>query len=150
MTTIKSILKNKGEKVYTVGIEENLLEAIKILNEKKIGALIVIKKENEIEGIISERDILREVDHDNGKVENVKIKKVMTKKEDIIVAHLKDDVDYAMNVMHKNKIRHLPIVDEKGNLKGIISIGDVLNCELRDSNEQNKYLNDYITGKYPV
>ncbi len=150
MKNVKSIIKHKGEEVFSINIEAKLLDVLKILNEKKIGALMVLNKNDKIEGIISERDILREIDHDDGVIKNVDVKDVMTKKENIIVAHLSDDIDYAMNVMIKNKIRHLPIVNEEGDLSGIVSIGDVLKSELDESGRENKYLKDYIKGKYPV
>ncbi|TYB31722.1 MAG: CBS domain-containing protein [Candidatus Mcinerneyibacterium aminivorans] len=150
MKTIESIIKKKGDEVFSIGDDKKLLEAVKLLNEKKIGALLILNDKKQIEGIISERDILREVDHDEGIIKNVDIKNVMTKKENIIVAHLKDDIDYAMSVMLKNKIRHLPVLDEEGNLEGIISIGDVLKSELNEYDRENKYLKDYISGKYPV
>ena len=67
---------------------------------------------------------------------------------DIIVGSRDDDIAAVEIIMTNNRIRHLPIVED-GKICGIISIGDLVKAQLKDMNVQNKYLNDYITGKYP-
>jgi CBS domain-containing protein len=150
---IKEILQGKGTTVVTIEADRTIHAVIDKLNEFNIGALIVTGEGGEIVGIITERDILRECgDHchrleEPAKEEGTKcqslVQDAMTK--DLVIGVLDDNLNYVMGIMTKNRIRHLPILDD-GSLAGIISIGDVVNAELEEKEFENRRLTDYIYG----
>ncbi|HSM72805.1 MAG TPA: CBS domain-containing protein [Anaerolineales bacterium] len=150
---IRDILQKKGTEVVTIEAGRNLHEAIDQLNKHSIGALIVTGESEEILGIITERDILRVCgERCNRLIEPPAQKEttcpslvqdVMTK--DLVIGVLDDDLDYVMGIMTKNRVRHLPILDD-GSLVGIISIGDVVNAHWEEKAFENRMLRDYIQG----
>ncbi len=141
--TVKEILKTKGPEVVSISDEKSLPEAIKTLVNNSIGALIVLDESGQIAGIISERDILRENNKDYGSP--AKVKDVMT--TDVIIGDPEDKVDYVEHIMIQNRVRHLPIIENK-RLVGIISIGDVIKAQLNGVRVENRYLQDFIGAKY--
>jgi CBS domain-containing protein len=150
---IRDILQKKGAEVQTIEAGGNLHEAIARLNEHSIGALIVTGEDEEIIGIITERDILRVCgERCNHLIESPTRKEttcpslvqdVMTK--DLVIGVLDDDLDYVIGIMTRNRVRHLPILDD-GSLVGIISIGDVINAHLKEQVFENRMLRNYIQG----
>lgn len=139
---IRDILRTKGSEVICVGPDQPVLAAVKILSEHRIGALVVRSGE-EIRGIISERDLLNLVARAPEEVSEARVEDIMTR--DLIVGVQDDDLDYVMNIMTQNRIRHLPIVSD-GHLDGILSIGDVVNAVRRSVESENRHLKDYIHG----
>ncbi len=143
---IKDILAAKGQKIFTINEEDNLQDAISSLVEHNVGALLVTDKQGNVVGIISERDIMRTGCKHCEKMCDIVIKDVMTR--DLIIGETNDDVRYAESVMTRNRIRHLPVFS--GNkLAGIISIGDIVKIRLKETDVENRYLREYILGKYP-
>jgi CBS domain-containing protein len=150
---IRDILEEKGTGVVTIESGETIHEAIDRLNEHSIGSLVVTAEGEEIVGIITERDILRVCGercvHLNDPPAREEatcpylVQDAMTK--DPIIGVLDDGLDYVMGIMTKNCIRHLPILDHS-NLVGIISIGDVVNAHLKETDFENRTLRDYIQG----
>jgi CBS domain-containing protein len=143
---IRDILKDKGTEVDTINTEKTIRDAVRILVEKNIGSLLVLDENGNITGIITERDILKQCDKSFESSGGKKVKEVMTK--DLIVASPEDDLDYAENIMIQNRVRHLPIIANK-KLEGIISIGDLINVLRGECKVENRYLKDFISGKYP-
>lgn len=139
---IREIIQTKGAFVVTVDPDRSVLDAMKVLVEHGIGAVVVMSGD-EIAGIMSERDVLRLGASSPASLETTRVGEVMTR--DLIVAVPDDDLDYAMQVMTKNRIRHLPIV-EGGRLAGMLSIGDVVNAARRTVESENRHLRDYIQG----
>ena len=144
---VKDILKNKGPEVITIWEEKTLYDAICTLVENKIGALLVLNQDGKIVGIISERDILRACYEDCDNIRTAKVKDKMTKK--VIITEPDDDLAYVEKIMTENRIRHLPVITNK-RLVGIISIGDIVKSMRRQSAVENRYLKEYIEGKYPA
>ena len=144
---VRDILKDKGTEVATIGAEKTICDAVQALVEKNIGSLLVKDEKGGIAGIITERDILKQCDKCFDKFPETKVKDVMTK--DLIVASPDDDLDYVENIMTQNKVRHLPIISKNQKLEGIISIGDMVNMLRGECHMENRYLKDYISGKYP-
>jgi CBS domain-containing protein len=140
---IRDILRTKGHDVVTVGPDQPVLAAVRILAEHRIGALIV-RSRDQVEGIISERDILNLAASDPARLTSERVADVMT--TEVIVGVPEDDLDYVMNIMTQNRIRHLPIVDEDGGLVGLVSIGDVVNAVRRSVEAENRHLKEYIQG----
>ncbi len=142
---IRDILKVKGGHVETIAPNENVRRAMDKTIGKKIGALVVMEKEV-VEGIITERDISRVIHQEGEKAFELSVRDAMTRK--LIVALPDDDIDLAMALMTNNRFRHLPVMDGK-KLIGIISIGDIIKTQVINLKIENRYLIDYITGKYP-
>lgn len=140
---IRDILRSKGDDVITVAPDQPVLAAVRILSEHRIGALVV-RQADDIQGILSERDVLNLVAGDPVRVNATIVSEVMTR--DVIVGVPEDDLDYVMNIMTQNRIRHLPIVAEDRKLVGIVSIGDVVNAVRRSVESENRHLKDYIHG----
>ncbi len=142
---VKDILNQKGTRVLTIQSDQTVRDALGILVQERIGALVVLGKKGEIAGIVSERDIIREC-HSRGRDwESRKISDIMTSK--LLVGRLDDEIDYVMGIMTKNRVRHLPIVSDQ-KLAGLISIGDVVKAQLDDKEYENRYLKDYMFGTY--
>lgn len=141
---IRDILRKKGTHVVTIGPEATVHEAIETLVDHNIGALIVTGDNGTPVGIITERDILRESASNTEHLQRTQVREVMT--AELIIGLPGDDVQYVMAVMTRNRIRHLPILDDDG-LHGIISIGDVVNAHLREAEFENRMLRDYIAGR---
>lgn len=145
---VKDILKVKGSKVYTISENSTLMAATAKFFSNKIGTLVAINDNDEIVGIVSPNDILKAI-HEGCTTENCalqKVSQVMTR--NIICASEEDTIDYIQAVMTENRVRHIPIMDKK-ELKGIVSIGDVVNAQIKSREVENRYLIDYIEGKYP-
>ena len=138
-------------KIHTIKPDDTIKNAVDVLNKNRIGSLIVMDDNKEIHGIVSERDILIKLANTNVKdnVHNIVIKEIMTKREKLIVGNPDDTLEYLMNVMLENKIRHIPIVDENEKLKCLISMRDIIKFLLKESKQKVKYLRDYVQGKYP-
>jgi len=143
---VRDILKDKGTEVATIGAEKTICDAVKALVEKNIGSLLVQDEKGAIAGIITERDILKQCNQCLESFKETKVKDVMTK--NLIVASPDDDLDYVENIMTQNRVRHLPIISNQ-KLEGIISIGDLVNVLRGECKVENRYLKDYISGKYP-
>lgn len=149
---ISDILHEKGTTVVTIDANRSIHDAINVLTEHRIGSLIVTGESEEVVGIITERDILRICGDrcNNMKVSSTSAETVcsclvqdaMTK--DLVSGVPDDDPNYAMAVMTKNHIRHLPIMAE-GNLAGIISIGDLVNAHLEEKVLKSGTLKEYIS-----
>jgi CBS domain-containing protein len=139
---IRDILSAKGSDVITVAPDQPVLTAVRILSEHRIGA-VVVRSGDEIVGILSERDVLNLVANDPGRVATTPVSEVMT--SNVIVGVPEDDLDYVMNIMTNNRIRHLPIVDDSRAV-GMVSIGDVVNAVRRSMESENRHLKDYIQG----
>jgi CBS domain-containing protein len=140
---IHDMLARKGRVVHTVGPRQTVAEAIRLLVGHGIGSLVVTEGEA-IRGIITERDILRLADRSPGTLGEILVEEAMTR--DLLVAGPDDDVQHVMEVMTRNRVRHLPVL-EGGRPQGIISIGDVVNALRRDAEEENRHLKDYVQGR---
>jgi len=137
------------DKIITITPNAIISDAVYKLNKYKIGCLIVMEKAD-IVGIISERDVLYTLGKTNidKDIHDVEISEIMTPKENLIVGHPEDTIEYLMNIMNEKKIRHIPLVDEKGKLVCLTSIRDLIRVLLKDSKAKVKYLSDYVQGKY--
>jgi len=141
---IRDLLNEKGYEVVTVPPSFPIQDAMRLLVEHDIGS-VVVAQEKVVEGILTERDILRLAAEDSATMASMKVEDVMTK--DVVVALLDDSLDYVMEIMSMNRIRHLPIVDQ-GWMQGILSIGDVVNALRKRVEVENNYMRDYIRGVF--
>ncbi len=137
--------KKKGNEVFSINLNKTVSDGIKQLNEKKVGALIVTDDNGSIQGIISERDILRNGCSCEGSVK--KISEIMTPKSKLVTADKDENIADIIKKLDENKIRHLPVMDGE-KVIGVVSITDVLN-ELRQLDLfENEQLKNYILSPY--
>jgi CBS domain-containing protein len=145
--SVAEIIHTKGAKVISIKPEQTILEAIRLLVSQGVGSLLVVDENQQIRGMITERDILRENARRFDQLSGTKVSQVMT--EDVLIGLMDDSLDYVMNLMTEKRIRHLPIMDQ-GKLVGIISIGDLVKAKMRQAEVEIRHLTDYITGQYPA
>jgi CBS domain-containing protein len=141
---IREILGVKGTHVHSIGAQQTVLDAVAVLMEHRIGALLVRDAAGGVAGLISERDVLRECLHRSAELGRIAVQDAMT--QDLVVCVLDDDLDYAMGIMTKNRVRHLPVMDGE-RVAGMISIGDLVKARLEESEYENRYLRDYIAAR---
>ena len=135
------VTKLSKRKCFTLSEFDTLKTASEKLQQYNVGAMPVLSnKNNDIIGIVSERDLARFIFKDEFK-NDLPVTKIMTKQ--IITCNLDTSVTELMEIMTNNKIRHIPIVDGK-KILGIVSVGDVVNHIIDQYKDENKYLRDYI------
>jgi CBS domain-containing protein len=122
---IASILATKGDMAHTARPEQSIREALGLLAQHNVGALIVVNDAGRPVGILSERDVVREA-ASNERVFVMKVAEIMTR--DVITGSPHDDLMTVAHTMTEKRIRHLPVVD-KGRLVGIVSIGDIVKTQ---------------------
>jgi CBS domain-containing protein len=141
-TTVKSILQQKGAQVWYVSPDTTLLQALQQMAEKNVGALVVLDEDKKLVGILSERDYARRGIL-QGRGPDTPVREMMTTQ--VYYVTKEQTIDDCMSVMTDRKIRHLPVVED-GQVVGIVSIGDVVNCVIADQEHLIKGLENYITG----
>ena len=139
--TVKAILSRKGRDVMTIAPTAQLSEAVKLLSEKRIGAVIVTGADNRVAGILSERDIVRALGERGAAVLEEPVSAVMTRK--VINCKQADTVSAIMEMMTLGKFRHLPVVED-GKVVGLISIGDIVKWRVREYETEQEALREYI------
>ncbi len=142
MSLVRDLLSKKGREVATVGDETTVFDAVRIMNEKRIGAVVVMN-EGQIAGIFTERDVMNRVVAAERDAKKTKVREVMTTKVAFCVQNT--SMEACRTVMTRHKLRHLPVV-EGGKLVGMVSAGDILAQELQESEETIKYLHEYMQG----
>jgi CBS domain-containing protein len=144
---VEHILAAKGHDVITVEPERTLLETARLLDEKRIGAVVVSDADHPVLGIISERDIARAVAQGGAAVLDEPVSEHMTAK--LFTCTRSCTVSDLMEVMTDRKVRHVPLV-EHGRLSGIISIGDVVKHRLAELEAEERLMHDYTATDYSV
>jgi CBS domain-containing protein len=138
--TVRAILDTKGHQIQSVEPDARLSAAIKILAERKIGAVLVMDK-GHIEGILSERDIVRVLGERGAAVLDEPVSAVMTRK--VVSCRQTDTVAAIMEMMTMGKFRHLPVLEGE-RVVGLISIGDIVKWRVREYEMEQEALRDYI------
>jgi len=142
---IRFVLQRKGTQIWSVALTSSVYEAIEMMSDKKVGALLVIS-EGQLAGIISERDYARKVILKGRSSKQTEVQEVMS--SPVITASPGQTVAECMRIMTNSRIRHLPIVEE-GRVVGILSIGDLVNWIITAQEEVIQHLQNYIAGSYP-
>jgi CBS domain-containing protein len=144
MANAGAILKDKGTAVITTSSGTSLLNAVRLMIEKKVGALLVTNKE-EIVGMFTERDFLRASMRTDKSLVELTVAEFMTTELVIVTADL--DINDCLSVMTQKRCRHLPVMDQ-GKLIGMISIGDIGKWISRERATEIQYLTEYIQGRW--
>lgn len=140
--TVARILAEKGRSVVTVRPERTLDEAIHLLAEKSIGALVVDDAEGTVLGIISERDIMRALASEGAAALDAPIQGHMT--TNIVTCDRSASIEEVMHMMTEGRFRHVPVIEE-GRLAGLISIGDAVKRRIAAVEAEHQAMRDYIT-----
>jgi CBS domain-containing protein len=142
---IASLLSNKDRRIWSVSPDATVYDAIELMAEKAIGALLVIS-EGTLVGIISERDYARKVILHGRSSKDTPVREIMT--SSLITVTPEHTVDECMRIVTQHRIRHLPVLDGD-RLVGVISIGDLVNAIIAAQAHTIDQLHTYITGRYP-
>ena len=142
---VRDLLTNKGADVWTTTPEQTVYEAVRLMGEKDIGALVVLEN-HEVVGVLSERDYSRKVVLQDRTSRDTRVGEIITRPA--IVVNSSEGIGTCMEIMTSARIRHLPVVDE-GKLVGMISIGDLVNWVMHSQRHTIQQLHGYISGEYP-
>jgi len=139
--TVKAILDSKGTDVATIEPTADLASVVKLLAERRIGALVVVGPDQRVAGIVSERDVVRVLAELGAAALEQPVGQVMTRK--VVTCNRAETMSRIMERMTAGKFRHLPVVEE-GQLIGIVSIGDVVKHRVQEIEFESATLRDYI------
>ncbi|MDX5361860.1 MAG: CBS domain-containing protein [Alphaproteobacteria bacterium] len=143
MTAISTILREKGGQVETVLADTGIAEAVSLLAQKRIGALVVLDARKRLSGIISERDIVRALAEHGAAALDMDVGSLMTRK--VVTCIGEDTVDEVMGVMTSGRFRHAPVM-EGDSLVGLVSIGDVVKYKIAEATAEAEALKTYISA----
>jgi len=144
MMRVSKLLASKGRDVATISKERSVRDALALLKERRIGALVVTGAKPPLVGIFSERDAVRALATSGASALDEKIEDLMTK--DVVVCTEATLLNELMTMMTERRIRHVPVV-ENAKLVGLISIGDVVKARLEELENDKKDLLDYVSGR---
>ena len=139
--TVSIILAGKGREVVTIEPSASLAAAVKLLAEKRIGAVLILGADRRIAGILSERDIVRALAERGAEALHEPVSGAMTRR--VSTCHAGETISTIMERMTAGKFRHVPVVDQ-GRLTGIVSIGDVVKHRLQEMERDSAAMRDYI------
>ena len=142
MLRIRDVLKTKGSNIWTVGSKITVYEALEVMAEKDIGALLVVDNEKLV-GIFSERDYARKVVLRGKHAQDIQIEELMTKEVYSVTPN--ETVEECMAVMTAAHCRHMPVFEDQ-TLIGVVSIGDIVNATITEHKVKIRNLEKYITG----
>jgi CBS domain-containing protein len=143
---IEHILYGKGHEVATIGPDASVAEAVALLREHNVGALVVVDPESRIVGILSERDIVRALAEDtigHTSILERQVSDLMTR--EVATCGSRSTANDLMRIMTERRIRHVPVVDEDS-LNGIVSIGDVVKSRIEELETEAGTLHDYLSS----
>ena len=142
MTSVRQLLGHKGNVVHTISANTSVLEALRVMAEHDVGALVVLD-DGEVIGVVSERDYARKVILKGKASVDTPVSQIMSGV--VFSVTSKASVDECMTLMTEHRVRHLPVI-ENGQLSGIISIGDVVKAIIGRQQHEIEELEQYITG----
>lgn len=142
MVTVKKILEVKKKGFWTISPDVSAYEALQIMAENDVGALLVVGKEKDLLGIITERDYSRKVVLKGRSSKDTPVSELMTKSVHCVTPD--DPIENCMSIMNDKHVRHLPVL-ERGKLIGIVSIRDVVNMIISERESTIRHLEEYIS-----
>ena len=143
--SVRLVLKQKGQDIWYVSPDACVYDAIEIMAEKYVGALLVVSEDNLV-GVVSERDYARKVILQGKSSKQTQVKEIMT--TPAIFVTPQHTVEDSMRIMTDKHIRHLPVVED-GKILGVVSIGDLVKWMISAQQQTISQLHNYITSSYP-
>jgi CBS domain-containing protein len=140
MKTVRQLLESKGGQIFSISPDASVYDALKLMAEKDVGALVVLE-DGRLAGIISERDYARKVILLGKSSHDIPVREIMT--ENVVTVRPEQTVDECMEVVTNKRIRHLPVADGD-RLVGVLSIGDLVKEVIADQEQTIKQLESYI------
>jgi CBS domain-containing protein len=142
---IAAVLGQKNREIFSVTPDTSVDDAVKMMDEKNVGALLVMKGDKLV-GMLSERDYTRKVMLRGKKSSETKVSEIMS--SNLTVTHPNEGVDECLRAMTDKRFRHLPVLDEKGKVIGVVSIGDLVKYVISCQSAAIAHLESYISGGY--
>ena len=140
---VSDILTQKGGLVFSVTPATSVAEVAQQLSVRRIGSVLVLNEHSSVVGIVSERDLVRALATHGIRAMELEARQVMTR--DVVTCHPDDSIDEVMQAMTSGRFRHLPVVD-RGELLGLVSIGDVVKARLEEATHETEALKAYIVA----
>jgi CBS domain-containing protein len=142
MRLVKHLLEGKGDAIFAIAPNSPVLDAIRLMAEKSVGALVVMD-EQKLAGIVSERDYARKVILKGRSSKDTPVSEIMS--SPVLTVAPSDTINHCMKQVTEHRIRHLPVVDNQ-RVVGMLSIGDLVKAVIDDQAEQLEHLQKYIAG----
>lgn len=140
---IQDVIRAKGSDVSTVGPDTTIVDLLSALSERGVGAMVVTSDDDSLVGIVSERDVVRQLHSRGPSMLGGSVQDIMT--TDVATCDPHDSIDHIMRLMTERRFRHLPVVKD-GQLVGIVSIGDVVKSRIDELVSTTAHLESYISG----
>ena len=137
------MLEGKGHEVFAVDPDAAVIDAIRLMAQKQVGSLLVMRA-GALEGMLSERDYARKIVLEGLSSKTTPVREIMTR--EVITVGLDDHVPHCMEIVTRQRIRHLPVVDAGGTVLGLVSIGDLVKAVIEDQQIELEQLHSYISG----
>ncbi|KRF48828.1 histidine kinase [Terrabacter sp. Soil811] len=141
---ISDVLRKKGSEVITIKPDETVAGLLGLLAEHRIGAVVVSTDGSSVDGIVSERDIVRHLHSTGTSVLEAPVSQIMT--SEVTTGSADDNIADLAGTMTEMRVRHVPIVDADGRLAAIVSIGDIVKHRLSELQSERDQLRDYISS----
>ncbi|MGV0035802.1 MAG: CBS domain-containing protein [Candidatus Azotimanducaceae bacterium WSBS_2022_MAG_OTU7] len=141
MNTVSELLDHKGRNLCTISADSSVYDAVLLMSEKNIGALVVTSDNSKLAGILSERDYVRKVVLNDKSSKSILVSEIMT--TEVVFAKEDTLLDRCMNLMTQKKIRHLPIVRSQGPV-GMITVGDIMKSTIKEQSMTIEELKTFI------
>lgn len=143
MRSVRQLLEAKAPEVYSIGPDAPVIDAIRLMSEKRIGAVLVMEH-GRVVGILSERDYARKIVLKGRSSADTPVRAIMT--SDVISVGLGDTADHCMQLITDQRIRHLPVL-QGDQVMGVVSIGDLVKAVIEDQQVEIDHLQGYIVGR---
>lgn len=143
MRTVRQLLESKGPEVHAIGPDAAVIDAIRGMAEKGIGALVVLDPGGALAGVVSERDYARKIVLAGRSSRDTAVREIMS--TDVVTVRLDDQAEACMQLVTDRRIRHLPVVED-GRVVGVVSIGDLVKAVIEEQQLELEQLQRYITS----
>lgn len=143
MRTVRQLLDSKGAEVHAIGPDAAVIDAIRLMAEQGIGALVVLDPGGRLAGIVSERDYARKIVLEGRSSKETPVRDIMT--ADVATVRLEDGAEACMQLVTERRIRHLPVVSD-GEVVGLVSIGDLVKAVIEEQQRELEHLQRYISS----
>jgi CBS domain-containing protein len=143
---IANVLRQKGGDIWTVSPETSVFDALELMAEREVGALLVMEG-SQLAGVVSERDYARKVILQGRSSRDTKVREIMT--AEVITVTPRHTIDECMKLMTELRVRHLPVTEAAG-IAGVVSLGDLVKYVISAQENEIQHLQAYIAGAYPA